>query len=249
MKMKCFKLFGIFIKISYRYFVIAIWVIVVFASCNTLEKASLHGLNSGYYKLKSDNKKNQNVYLDVTDEKIDVYHHIKHQPEKKQFLTIPLSTTTDSLIFNPMVFKKQSLDIDITSVLLKYRPSVYGLPAQLTTDLNMALYVGWRYDYYHIMSKKDPLGRNYHKISNRGYDFGGFAGPGTTLISPFTTQNMRTDEYSGMIIQTGIAGFIESNVASFGLAIGYDYLLSPDREVWIYNNKPWVGFVVGIALN
>ncbi len=228
--MKYFKLFGLFIKISYKYIVIAIWVIGVFASCNTLEKASLHGLNSGYYKLKSDNKNTRNVYLDVTDEKIDVYPHIKRQPDKKQFLTIPLNIT-DSLILNPIIFKKQSLDVDITSIVLKFRPSVYGLTAHLTTDLNMALYVGWRYDYYHIMSKKDPLGRSYNKISNRGYDFGFFAGPGATLISPFTTQNKRTDEYGGMIIQTGIADFIESNVASFGLAIGYDYLLNPDRKI------------------
>ena len=247
--MKHFKLFGLFIKINYKYIIIAIWVVGVLASCNTLEKASLHGLNSGYYKLKFDTINAQDVYLDVSDEKIDVYHHIKQQPDKKQFLTIPLNTTTDSLIFNPMVFKKQSLDVDITSIFLKYRPSVYGLPAQLTTDLNMALYVGWRYDYYHIMSKKDPMGRSYHRISNRGYDFGVFAGPGATLISPFTTQNKRTDEYSGMIIQTGIAGFLESNIASFGLAIGYDYLLNSDRKLWIYNNKPWVGFIVGIALN
>jgi hypothetical protein len=247
--MKHFKLFGLFININRKYVVIAIWVIGVFASCNTLEKASLHGLNSGYYKLKSDTVKAQGVYLDVTDEKIDIYHHIKRQPDKKRFLTIRLNKITDSLIFNRMVFKKQSLDVDITSILLKYRPAVYGLPAQLTTDLNMALYVGWRHDYFHLMSKMDPLGRSYHKISNRGYDFGFFSGPGATLISPFTTQNKRTDEYNGMIIQTGIAAFIESNVASFGLAIGYDYLMNPDRKIWIYTNKPWVGFVVGIALN
>ena len=247
--MKHFKLFGLFIRISCKYIVIAIWVIGVLASCNTLEKASLHGLNSGYYKLKFDTIRAQSVYLDVTDDKIDLYHHIKHQPDKKQFLTIPLNKTTDSLIFNRMVFKKQSLDVDITSILLKYRPSVYGLPAQLTTDLNMALYVGWRHDYFHLIGKKDPLDRSYAKVSNRGFDIGVFAGPGATLISPFTTQNKKSDEYSGMIIQTGIAGFIESNVASFGLAIGYDYLLNPDRKIWIYNNKPWVGFVVGIALN
>jgi hypothetical protein len=237
-----------FRKISYNYIVIAILVIGLLASCNTLEKASLHGLNSGFYKLKSDDKNTQQVYLDVTDDKIDVYHHIKHQPEKKQFLTIPLNTN-DSLTVSPMVFKKQSLDIDITSIILKYRPSVDGLPAQLTTDLNMALYVGWRYDYFHIKNKKDPLGKSYTKINNRGFDFGVLVGPGATLISPFTTNNKRTDEYSGMIIQTGIAGFIESNVASFGLAIGYDYLLNADRKIWIYNNKPWVGFIVGIALN
>lgn len=246
--MKYFKLFDLFVRNSNTYFVITIWLIGLLTSCNTLEEASTHGLNSGYYKLKTENKNTQNVYLDVTNEQIDVYHHTKRQPDKKQFLTIPLNTT-DSTVFSPMVFKKQSLDVDITSIILKYRPSVYGLPAQLTTDLSMALYVGWRYDYYHLMSKRDPLGRSYHKISNRGYDFGFFAGTGTTLISPFTTQNKRTDEYSGMIIQIGIAGFIESNIASFGLAIGYDYLLNPDRKIWIYNNKPWVGFIVGIALN
>jgi hypothetical protein len=248
-KMEHYKLFSLSVRKGCQYLVIAIWVIGALASCNTLEKASLHGLNSGFYRLKSDTIKSQNVYLDVTDEKIDVYHHLKKQPEKNQFLTIPLNTKTDSLILHPMVFKKQSLDVDITSILIKYRPAAYGLPAQLTTDLNLALYVGWRYDYYYLMSKKDPLGRTYRKLSNKGYDFGFFAGPGATPINPSTTQNKRMDEYSGMIIQTGIAGFIESNVASFGLAIGYDYLLNPDRKIWLYQNKPWVGFVVGVALN
>ncbi len=52
-----------------------------------------------------------------------------------------------------------------------------------------------------------------------------------------------------MIVQAGFAGFIESNIASFGLAVGYDYLLSANRELWVYQNKPWVGLVVGVALN
>ena len=235
-------------KIKYKYIIISISVIGLLSSCNTLEQASMHGFNSGYYKFESGNKNVQDVYVDVTDEHIDVYHHINRQPDKEQFLTIPLKTT-DSLVVNEMVFKKQSLDVDIASILLKYRPSVYGLPAQLTADLNIALYTGWRFDYYQIKSKKDPLGRNNFKINSRGYDFGFFAGPGTTLISPFTTRNIRSDEYSGMILQAGIAGFLEFDIASFGFAIGYDYLLNPDREVWIYNNKPWVGFVVGIVLN
>jgi hypothetical protein len=97
--------------------------------------------------------------------------------------------------------------------------------------------------------KTDPLGKRYHKMSNWGYDFGFFTGPGSTQISPFTTNNQITDEYSGLIIQTGFAGFIESNVASFGISIGVDYLMNSDRDVWIYTNKPWVGFIVGIALN
>lgn len=231
-----------------KYIIISVALFALITSCNTLEKASKHGFNSGYYKFESKEKSVQNVYVDVADEKIDVYNQIENQPDKNAFLTISLKPS-DSLPIGPMVFKKQSIDIDITAILLKYRPSVYGLPGQMTTDFNIALYSGWRYDNYKIVSKMDPLGKNHRKINNWGYDFGLFAGPGATLISPFTTQNIVTDEYSGMIIQTGIAGFIESNIASFGIAVGFDSLLNSDREVWIYNKKPWVGFIVGIALN
>lgn len=236
------------IRQNSKCFFLAIWVIGILTSCNTLEKSSMHGFNSGYYKMKSENEQTQNVYLDVNEEKIDVYTGIKNQPENKQQLSISIDNT-DSLIIQPVLFKKQSLDIDVTSVLLKYRPSVSGLPAQLNTDLNMALYVGWRHDYYFVTRRKDPLNRNYTKINTRGYDIGFFTGPGTTMISPFTTRNQRSDEYSGMILQAGFAGFFESHIASFGIAVGYDYLLNSDRNIWIYHHKPWIGFIVGIALN
>jgi hypothetical protein len=236
-------------KANNKYIITPFAVMVLLTSCKTLEKASMHGFKSGYYKFESKQENDQYVYADVTEEKIDLYHQINNQPEKNVFLTIPLKTEDSIIFFSPMVFKKTSLDIDITSILLKYRPSVYGLQGQMTTDFNIALYAGWRHDSYNITSKMDPLGKSYHNIINRGYDFGFFAGPGVTLISPFTTNNKRTYEYSGMIIQTGIAGFVESNVASFGITIGFDHLLNSDREVWIYRNKPWVGFIVGIALN
>jgi len=231
-----------------KYAIIQVAVIAFFTSCSTFEKTSSHGFNSGHYKLQTKPKNVQNVYLDITDEKIDVYHETEKQPDKNKFLTIPMKIA-DSLVISPMVFSKKGLDIDITAVLLKYRPAVYGLPGQLNTDFNVALYAGWRHDIYNIKSKMDPLGNSYQKISSWGYDFGFFTGPGSTQISPFTTQNQRIDEYSGLILQTGFAGFIESNVASFGISIGIDNLLNSDRDIWIYTNKPWVGFIVGIALN
>ncbi len=233
---------------NYKFiFLVLVASIAFFTSCSTLDKASLHGLNSGFYKLDSEKQLN-NVYLDVTEEKIDVYRQSENKPYKESFLTIPLKTS-DSLLISPLKFRKQSLDIDITTILLKYRPSVYGLPAQLTSDINIAMYAGTRHDNYEIINKVDPLGKCYNKITSFGYDFGIFAGPGTTAISPFTTNNYTNNEYVGMIFQMGIAGFLELNMASFGIAVGFDYLLNSDRKIWIYNNKPWVGFVVGIALN
>ena len=231
-----------------RYLIVPVATVLYLTACNTLEKASIHGFDSGYYKVKSGRQNIQNVYADVTDEKIDVYRQTKKQPDKNILMTILLKPS-DSLIVSPLIFRKNSLDVDITAIPLKYRPSVYGLPGQMATDFNIALYAGWRHDSHLITSRTDPLGRRYHKIINRGYDFGFFAGPGATPVTPFATQNKKTDEYSGMIIQMGFAGFIESNIASFGCAAGFDYLLNADRKLWIYHNKPWVGFIVGIALN
>lgn len=221
---------------------------ILLTSCNTLEQASVHGLTSGYYMWKAKDQSPRSVYLDVSNEKVDVYPVIHKEPDNIPLLSIPISRA-DPVTAEQFTFKKQSLDIDITSVLLKYHPTAYGSPAQLNADLNFAVYAGWRFDQYQLKTQKDPLGRQHQKISTLGYDLGFFAGPGTTAVSPFTTLNRRNDEYNGIIFQYGIAGFIESNVASFGLSIGYDQLLNPDRKIWIYRNKPWVGFVVGIALN
>lgn len=214
-------------------------------SCSTLEKASLHGFNSGYYTLGS-GKDAKKVYADVSDEKIEVYNLTGGKVDKDIFMSV---SNPDSLPVSSLNFRKQSLDIDITTILLKYRPSVSGLPSQLTSDLNVSLYAGWRYDNYKILRTTDPLGKSNLKISNLGFDYGFFAGPGTTGINPFTTNSRTTDEYSGMIIQTGLAGFLETDFVSFGIAFGLDNLLNRDSDIWIYNNKPWVGFIVGIALN
>jgi hypothetical protein len=218
------------------------------SSCSTLEEASVHGFNSGYYKVESGKDPLQKVYVDVTEEKIEVYRLKNHLPDKADITTIPL-LPSDSLKFEPAIFKKNSLDIDITTVLLKYRPPSGDLPAQMITDFNVALFAGWRHDTYSVTGKMNPLGTRYPKIKSRGYDFGVFAGPGATSVNAATTRNKITDEYNGVIIQTGVAGFLETNVASFGIAVGFDYLLNDDRRVWIYDNKPWAGFIVGIALN
>lgn len=218
-----------------------------FSSCSTLEEASTHGLTSGYYTKESGGN-TQKVYVDITEQNINIYHRKGKYIDKNDLLTISTGIS-DSFQIIPFKLRKQSLDLDITTILLKYRPSVLNLPQQLTSDLNIAIYAGWRFDKYKIKSDTDPLNNRYTKISSLAYDFGFFAGPGTTSINGFTTNNRAVNEYSGMIMQTGIAGFLESNVASFGFSVGFDYLLNRDRRIWIYQNKPWLGVIIGVALN
>lgn len=216
-------------------------------SCSTLEKSSSHGLNSGFYTLDTTGRKIK-VYADISDDSIHLYRQQNMQPEKNKLLS--WSQGDPGTVFTrPVKLRKQSLDIDITTILLKYRLPTHGLPSQLTTDINAAMYAGWRFDNFTFTPKKDPLGNPYQKITNMAFDVGVFAGPGSTGISEFTTNHQSTREYSGMIMQAGIAGFLETNMASFGIAAGYDYLLNNDRKIWIYHQKLWLGFIVGVALN
>jgi hypothetical protein len=227
--------------------IILLLILVGFGSCSVLEQSSRHGFESGYYKLSSRTGIAERVYVNVGENDVVVYQKKGDQTGPKT-MSIPL-TGSDSLCHYPVKFSKSSLDIDITTNLLKFRPSVYGLPAQMTLDFNAAIYTGWRRDHYRIRSKQTPLGLCQYEVVNRGYDLGLFAGPGTTTINPFSTRDAVVNEYNGVILQYGLAGFIESNVASFGFSVGFDHLFSPDRKVWIYDKKPWFGFVVGIALN
>jgi hypothetical protein len=216
-------------------------------SCSVIEKSSRHGFDSGYYKHSQKKGHEENVYLDIDENKVTLYPVMQNVIGKPQ-MTLPLGQS-DSLYTSSSMFTKTSLDIDITSIFFKYRPKADQLPAQLSAELNVALYAGWRHDYYRIELRKDPLGKNRYKLVNRGYDFGVLAGPGTTLIGPSTTTTSMAKEYNGMIFELGVASFLETSFASFGIATGFDYLLNSDRDVWIYNKKPWIGFVVGIALN
>jgi hypothetical protein len=220
--------------------------LIIFSSCAVIEKSSKHGFESGYYDFKSEKMTAQKVYVNVDDMNVEIYNENKKSQENTP-LHFSLSEA-DTLTF-PMEFTKKSLDIDLTTILLKYRPSVKDQPAQMNTDFNLALYAGWRHDRYIVRKEVDPAKNVKKNITGRGYDFGVFAGTGTSLVNPFSTKNRYEDEYNGMILQYGIAGFLESDLASFGLAIGFDHLMSPEKKIWIYNGKPWFGLIIGIALN
>lgn len=222
--------------------------LVCLTSCSVIDTASRHGFYSDYYELSFGKNKAEKVYLDVGNEAINAYMVTENGLDDSVMMSLSFPLI-DSLYHFPMTFKRKSLDIDLTAVLLKCRLPVDDHPAQMITDFNAALYAGWRTDNFWIRKEIDPMGKMRDQIIHRGYDFGLFAGTGATLIGPFSTNNIVTDEYNGMIIEYGLAGFLETDFASFGIAAGFDYLLSPDRNSWIYNNKPWIGLIVGIALN
>jgi hypothetical protein len=220
---------------------------IMLCSCGALRNSSVHGFNSGYYTLDTGRNK-IDVYADITDDSIHI--HLKTENRIVETASISSGIKDENATFEqPLRFSKSSIDIDITSVLFKYRPAINNLPGQLTTDMNLAVYVGWRYDFFTLTRTTNPLNKRTVKINTWGYDFGVFAGLGVTPVNPFTTDTKIVTEYSAPVLQTGVAAFIESGIASFGISAGIDHLLDNNSALWVYNRKPWIGFIVGIALN
>jgi hypothetical protein len=226
-----------------------IWVvlIILLSSCSILEKASRHGFESGAYRFREGTGKAQPVYVQVTADSLYAFKKKEGGVSYPALRGLPVSVCADGQ-GGPYRFSRQSLDIDLTSVFFKYRGAVQQQPAQLTTDLNAALYAGWRFDTYTIKQQTDVLKQCSPKIRHRGFDAGILLGAGTAALTPFNTGGAIDYEYYGMVLQYGAAAFLESSFASFGVAVGFDYLTGPHRKVWIYQRRPWVGFVVGIAL-
>lgn len=221
---------------------------VLLSSCTVLEKASSHGFESGTYSMQQKGKDAMPVYAETSENEISVYLSTEDKLSSEPIKVIPLGTK-DSICHIPVSFSKHSLDIDITTVLFKVRPAAADIPLQMTSDFNAAMYAGWRYDTYRVDSRTTPTGKCEYRMINRGFDLGMFAGVGTTPVNPFFTANKVQREYSAMIVEYGVAAFVESSVASFGLAAGADLMTGPDRKHWIYRNRPWLGFIIGVALN
>lgn len=218
------------------------------SGCSIIEKSSQHDLDNGFYSMRSSGDSPMKVYINTDSGYFDVHRTENGAAQHKHIIRIN-PESTDSCGAIPFRLYKRSLDIDITTILMKYRFATPGLPAQLNTDFNGALYFGWRHDWYNFSQHRDPLGKYRVSKINRGFDFGLLGGLTSVQMSPFTTGGIGQREYNAPALQCGFAFFAESNAASFGLAVGYDYLLGSERNIWIYRNKPWLGFVVGLALN
>lgn len=146
-------------------------------------------------------------------------------------------------------FKKSSLDIDFLTIPLKYRPSQLDVPVQLNTNLNGALYVGYRLDNYSVDYKPKILKTAERDITHYGFSMGIFSGFGSTFMSPTTTNNILNQEYDGVVWNKGIAGIIAIDRFTLGLALGTDHLLDKNKSIWIYQGKAWLGLVFGLNLN
>jgi hypothetical protein len=220
-------------------------------SCVSIEQLSRHDFDSGYYRLKIPEAKPEKVYVDLKDDSIVVYNVSvtgkTRVPDTSATLQAKLGSITSGSSLYHATFVNSSPDFDLSTVLARYRPGSQGVPNQLSSSLNAVLYLGMRRDFYMIKTHLSPLKAVRSNIRHIGFDAGLFAGLGITPVNPTVTNFQITREYDGMVFQKGIAAFFTIEKMSVGIGLGFDNLLDNNSKYWVFNQKPWIGLILGIA--
>ncbi|QCR21996.1 hypothetical protein [Pontibacter sp. SGAir0037] len=222
-------------------------------ACSSLRESSKYQFSEGIYKITATGTTPGRVYVDITEDTLTMYPMVTTTAGivldtlNKTVFAIPVERETQAE--KAYTFSKPSFDIDVLTIPLKYRPGTAGIPHQLNTSFQGAVYLGVRNDLFRIRYKNTPL-RNYRRSFNHfGYSIGFFTGLGSSLINESFTSNQLAYEYDGVVFLNGVAGIIGLNNFTPGLAVGTDHLLDKNRQDWIYQHKPWVGLVFGLNLN
>ena len=225
---------------------------VIFTSCTIFKDSRKYEFSNGIYKSKLFNQTIQNVYVDIEEDLITVYplkdgknvFVIDTLLNKKQIFS-----KANNEIINKQMFSQNSFDVDFLTIPFKYRPSQKDLPKQFTTNLNGAIFLGYRTDIYKLRYKTNPLKRFERMITHYGFSFGLFTGFGGTAMNPSVTQDQITKEYDGTVWSKGIGAIVGVDNFTIGLTLGFDDLMDSNKKYWIYQQKPWFGLAFGLNLN
>ena len=149
----------------------------------------------------------------------------------------------------PVRLTRRSFDLDVFSIPFKVLAPRQGLPVQLNTNFNIALYAGHRFDFYRLgLRRSTPFGLT-PVVRGNGFGYGLFAGMGSSLITPDVTGQRSLTGYEGFTLHGGAALIYDARLFNLGLALGTDHLLGFEGRYWLYQHKPWLGVLLGLDLN
>ncbi len=223
---------------------------ICLSACESLKESSKYQFVEGYYKVPVKGKTEKLYVLTGSDaikafrkagvisRKIDTAHAF--------LFAFPSQRPND---FKGYLFKRNTFDFDVLTILFKYRFPVKGLPPQLNASFNGAIYLGYRTDVYKLSYKSTPLHYLKRSITHYGYSLGFFSGLGTARIDEYVTQPSLTYQYDGLVNLSGFAIIMALDKLTAGVTLGVDHLLDKNNTVWINNAKPWIGISLGLNLN
>ena len=226
-------------------------VLLISFSCMSVEKIARHDFQSGFYRLKTEDKRLTDVYVSFKEDSITVYPVSQTgkstAPDTDTFTVTNIRNIKPGNIYYRSSFMNKTVDVDLSTIIMKYRPKKGGVPNQLNANINAALYVGYRKNFYKVITETNPLKEQSSYFRQIAFDAGLFGGIGISPLNPTVTANRIAQEYDGIVFQKGVAAFITFDNMSIGLSLGFDNLLDKNKSVWVYNQKPYLGIMIGIS--
>lgn len=211
-------------------------MLLFLSACSSIKDSPKYQLSDGPYKFRQPGEQYKKAFVTVEEDTLRIFLE-----EKPKEVFIPMYS-------KDQFFLKPSFDVDVITIPFKYRPITSGLPRQLTTDFNGNVFIGYRGDRFRLRFKETPAGW-IRSFKHRALSVGVFGGLGSTSVTPWTTNNQTTDEYSGLVLSRGLAFMVGVNNLTVGIGVGWDFLTDRDKDIWIYQNKPWYGLTLGLNLN
>jgi hypothetical protein len=198
--------------------------------------AHKYDLTDGYYMFREKGERYRKAYAFVSQDTVLVY--------APGDMTTPLPVDPHKQLY----FSKPSFDFDIMTAPFKYRPASQNLPRQLNADFNGNIFLGYRLDRFAARYIRTPFGTQLRK-AHHAVTAGAFFGLGTTAVSPWTTNYHQQEEYYGVVVGRGFSVMFGVQSLTIGMAMGWDRLTDRDKDIWIYQNKPWYGVSFSLNLN
>jgi hypothetical protein len=206
-----------------------------------MNNVSKSELNSGSYIFKNNNQK---VLLENCTDTIFVFENNSNLYKLSSSLNIE-----NNFIEKSYLFHKSTFDIDAITIPVKFRSSIGGIPNQLVTDINAAVFLGKRNDYFKVKYPLNLFGKRIRKIEHFGFSLGALIGFGNTTINTYYLRKIIPYEYQALVFTKGVSSIFAVNKYTIGIAFGFDDLVDNNNDEWIYHNKPWLGITLGLNLN
>ncbi|HEY5464052.1 MAG TPA: hypothetical protein VIJ95_12400 [Hanamia sp.] len=225
------------------------WFSAIACGCSVTGNSPKFTFADGYYRTRLNGKKYKKYYVTTGTDSIKVYPAHRQIADTNNSITVLFPEHIRPTNFSNKKFNSGSFDLDVITILFKYRPPVTDYPAQLNSNFNGALYAGYRKDTYILSYSNTPLHVANRKIIHHGYSFGAFAGLGSARIDEFVTLRRIDYEYDGVVFTPGVATELDLNKINFVILSGLDFLTDKNSHVWVNNKKVWIGIGIGLNLN
>ena len=229
-----------------------LFLFAMLVGCKTITEPEKSRLANGYYVAKNPKGKPEPRYVLYKNDTIRVYP--VNPADKKTIDTAQASVlifprVTEKTDIGRYAISRKTWDLNFQTALFKFRPERANLPNQLNTEFNFNVFIGRRTDVYKLSYKANPLELNKRKFDHFAYSFGVFTGFGETPVTASVTRNRITYVYEGLVWLNGVGAIVGFNTFTIGAGLGMDMLLDRNKDIWIYQQEPWVGLLLGIKLN